>query len=139
MMAYQFSTQSRAHLDSCDVRLQRVFERVLESIDCTVIEGHRSQERQDEAFRTEKSQIKWPDGMHNRSPSLAVDVAAYPIRWKDRERATLFAGFVLATALAISHGRGEHWRLRWGGDWDSDWRVADNSFDDLWHFEIVEA
>jgi len=28
--------------------------------------------------------------------------------------------------------------LRWGGDWDSDTEVRDNSFDDLVHFEIVE-
>lgn len=28
--------------------------------------------------------------------------------------------------------------LRWGGDWDSDTEVNDNSFDDLVHFEIKE-
>ena len=27
--------------------------------------------------------------------------------------------------------------LRWGGDWDRDTEVRDNSFDDLVHFEIV--
>jgi len=26
--------------------------------------------------------------------------------------------------------------IRWGGDWDSDGEVADNSFDDLVHVEI---
>jgi len=29
--------------------------------------------------------------------------------------------------------------LRWGGDWDRDTEVQDNSFDDLVHFEIVEG
>lgn len=28
--------------------------------------------------------------------------------------------------------------VRWGGDWDSDWRTVDNSFDDLMHFEITK-
>ena len=28
--------------------------------------------------------------------------------------------------------------LRWGGDWDRDTEVRDNTFDDLVHFEIVE-
>jgi peptidoglycan L-alanyl-D-glutamate endopeptidase CwlK len=25
--------------------------------------------------------------------------------------------------------------LRWGGDWDKDWEVQDNKFDDFPHFE----
>jgi len=58
--------------------------------------------------------------------------APYPVVWDDRERQTLFAGFVLATAKAIGVD------LRWSGDWDSDTEVRDNSFDDLVHFEIVE-
>jgi hypothetical protein len=26
--------------------------------------------------------------------------------------------------------------LRWGGDWDQDWEVKDNKFDDFPHFEL---
>jgi hypothetical protein len=29
------------------------------------------------------------------------------------------------------------WRLRWGGDWDEDYRLSDNIFDDLPHLEIM--
>ena len=65
-------------------------------------------------------------------PSLAVDVAAYPIAWDDRARQTLFAGYVLATAKAMGVD------LRWGGDWNRDTEVRDNGFDDLVHFEIME-
>jgi len=79
-----------------------------------------------------KSQVRWPDGNHNTVPSLAVDVTPYPIKWDDRERQTLFAGYVLATAKAMGVS------LRWGGDWDRDTEVRDNSFDDLVHFEIVK-
>ncbi len=138
-MTYHFSTISRMRLEGCDQRLQAVCERVLETIDCSIIDGHRPKERQDEAFRTNKSEVKWPDSKHNSTPSMAVDCAPYPIDWNDRERATLFAGFMMATALAIALARGERWRLRWGGDWDTDWKVNDNHFDDLWHFEIVEG
>ena len=63
---------------------------------------------------------------------MAVDVAPYPIAWDDRERQTLFAGYVLATAKALGV------ELRWGGDWDGDTEVRDNQFDDLVHFELVE-
>jgi len=65
-------------------------------------------------------------------PSLAVDAAPYPIDWNDRDRWMRFSGFVLGVARAYGV------TLRWGGDWDRDWDVADNRFNDWPHFEIVE-
>lgn len=126
----RFSQTSADRLATCDERLQRVFNAVVEHFDCTILCGHRGQAEQDAAFAAGKSQIKWPNGKHNGSPSQAVDAAPYPIDWKDRERASLFAGFVLGTARQMGIA------LRWGGDWDRDTQVADNDFDDLWHFEL---
>jgi len=65
-------------------------------------------------------------------PSLAVDVAPYPIDWNDRERFCYFAGYVKGIAKSLGT------ELRWGGDWDRDTQVKDNNFDDLPHFELVE-
>lgn len=128
-----FSEKSIAKLTTCDARLQRVFQQVVQDFDCTVIEGHRDKERQNKMVEEGKSQVRWPDGKHNTVLSMAVDVTPYPVVWDDRERQTLFAGFVLATAKAMGVN------LRWGGDWDRDTEVRDNSFDDLVHFEIVEG
>ena len=100
--------------------------------DCSILEGHRGEVAQNAAFDDEKSTLRWPNGNHNSYPSKAVDVAPYPIEWGDRERMTLFAGFVLGIA------RAKGIPLRWGGDWDRDTEVADNDFDDLVHFEIDE-
>ena len=127
-----FSEKSLTRLASCDVRLQRVFQRVVGEFDCSIIEGHRDKDRQNRMVDEKKSQVRWPDGKHNTVPSSAVDVCPYPVVWDDRERQTLFAGYVLATAKAMGID------LRWGGDWDRDTEVRDNSFDDLVHFEIVE-
>ncbi len=44
---------------------------------------------------------------------------------------TYFAGLV--RGIAVSWGV----KIRWGGDWDMDGDLKDNSFDDLVHFEIV--
>jgi hypothetical protein len=63
-------------------------------------------------------------------PAEAVDAAPYPIDWKDRERFSYFAGVVLG--IAQSQGL----QLTWGGDWDRDWQLRDNTFDDLLHFEL---
>jgi peptidoglycan L-alanyl-D-glutamate endopeptidase CwlK len=126
-----FSDKSLAKLATSDPRLQRVFHEVVRNFDCTILEGHRNRERQNQMVAEGKSQVRWPDGKHNTVPSMAVDVTPYPIVWDDRERQTLFAGYVLATAKAMGVN------LRWGGDWDRDTEVRDNSFDDLVHFELV--
>ncbi|MBT3810731.1 MAG: M15 family peptidase [Rhodospirillaceae bacterium] len=128
----RFSDKSISNLTTCDTRLQQVLLRVVHDFDCTILEGHRDRERQNRMVDEGKSRVRWPDGKHNTVPSRAVDVAAYPIVWDDRERQTLFAGFVLATAKAMGI------ELRWGGDWSMDFEVKDNRFDDLVHFEIVE-
>lgn len=129
---YKFSKSSRSKLDQCDPRIIKIFETVLKTVDCSIITGYRDKYSQNEMKRTGKSQLSWPNSKHNSNPSVAIDVAPYPIDWKDRERFTLFAGFVLGIAKA------QGVTLRWGGDWDRDFKVKDNNFDDLLHFEIVE-
>ena len=125
-----FSQTSKDRLATCDARLQQVFNEVVKYFDCTVLCGHRNQADQDAAFASGKSQKKWPNGNHNSMPSKAADVMPFPIDWNDRERMTLFAGFV----LGIAQGMGID--IRWGGDWNENTQVKDNSFDDLVHFEV---
>lgn len=127
-----FGKTSKKRLSTCDDRLQKVFNEVIKHVDCSVLEGHRSGERQNKLFEEGKTKVKYPNGRHNSNPSRAVDVTPYPVDWDDRERQTLFAGFVLGIA------RGMGITLRWGGDWDRDFQVIDNRFDDFPHFEIVE-
>ena len=126
----KFGKRSRERLATCDERLQKVFNEVIKFVDCSVLEGHRSQERQDQLYIEGKTKVKFPDGRHNSKPSNAVDVTPYPVDWADRERQTLFAGFVLGVA------RSKGIKLRWGGDWDMDFQVMDNRFDDFPHFEV---
>ncbi len=127
-----FGTRSKQRLATCDERLQKVFNEVIKYVDCSVLEGHRGQERQDKLYEEGKTKLKFPNGRHNMAPSNAVDVTPYPVDWDDRERQTLFAGFVLGIARSMGV------RLRWGGDWDMDFQVLDNRFDDFPHFEIKE-
>ena len=128
----KFGKRSKERLATCDERLQEVFNEVIQFVDCSVLEGHRSQERQDKLYDEGKTKVKYPNGRHNSSPSRAVDVTPYPVDWEDRERQTLFAGFVLGIA------RAKGIKLRWGGDWDMDFQVMDNRFDDFPHFEVID-
>ncbi len=131
-----FGVRSEERLATCEVRLQELFREVVTHFDCVVLCGHRSKADQDAAVRDGKSKTPWPKSKHNPVVSLAVDVGpfdrpAFPIDWEDRERLSLFAGFV----LGVSRIRGIP--IRWGGDWDGDTQVKDNDFDDLVHFELI--
>ena len=128
----KFSKKSKAKLNTCDKRLIELFNKVVKKFDCTIIEGHRSKDRQNKLFDEGKSKLQYPNGKHNATPSMAVDVAPYPIDWNDRERFTYFAGYVVGIAYQMGLN------IRWGGDWDMDTQVKDNNFDDLPHFEIKE-
>ncbi len=127
-----FGKRSRERLSTCHKDLQKVFNEVIKYVDCSVLEGHRSEERQEKLFKEGKTKVHYPKGRHNSKPSRAVDVTPYPVDWADRERQTLFAGFVLGVA------RGMGITLRWGGDWNMNFEVKDNRFDDFPHFELRE-
>tara|TARA_R100000458_G_C8271043_1_gene245774 strand:+ start:953 stop:1342 length:390 start_codon:yes stop_codon:yes gene_type:complete len=126
----KFGRKSKERLATCDEKLQKVFNEVIKYVDCSVLEGHREKDRQNKLFEEGKTKVKYPNGRHNRYPSSAVDVTPYPVDWEDRERQTLFAGFVIGVASQMGI------KLRWGGDWDMDFQVVDNRFDDFPHFEL---
>lgn len=131
-----FSERSKQRLQTCHPDLQRVFNEVIKHFDCVVLYGHRGQAEQDAAVKAGNSKTPWPQSKHNSVPSMAADVGPYerpsqPIDWQDRERLTLFAGFVIGAAEILGV------KIRWGGDWDQDTQVKDNTFDDLVHFELV--
>ena len=125
-----FGKTSKKRLSTCDSKLQKVFNEVIKHVDCSILEGHRDKDRQNKLYEEGKTKVKYPNGRHNRQPSSAVDVTPYPVDWKDRERQTLFAGFVIGVASQMGIN------LRWGGDWDQDFQVIDNRFDDFPHFEL---
>ena len=128
----RFGKRSIGRLQTCDQKLQELFYEVVKHFDCSIIEGHRGEERQNKAFADGKSKVKYPNGKHNKFPSVAVDVAPYPIDWSDRDRFHYFGGFVLGVAKQMGMN------IRWGGDWNQDTETKDNKFDDLVHFEIKE-
>lgn len=125
-----FSKSSLSRLETCDDRLQALLKAAIEHWDFAVLEGHRNKERQNEAFEQGLSKLEWPASPHNRWPSMAVDIAPSPIDWKDRERFIYFAGKIMALATLLEIP------LRWGGDWNGNGKMTDETFRDLVHFEI---
>ena len=115
--------------------LQQLFREVARTWDLTVLEGVRTLERQKElvasgASKTLNSRhLAQSDGL-----AAAVDVAprglTATVVWQDSALFYYFGGYVMRTAE--DHGI----EIRWGGDWDGDHQVKDQTFNDLVHFEI---
>lgn len=129
---YYFSELSKQRLGSCDRDLQRVFEEVIKRYDCSVVCGFRSASKQRIAYDTGRSKVQFPDSKHNNYPSRAVDVVPYPVDWDDLGAFYMFAGYVLRVAEEMNIS------IRYGGDWDGDRKTADQRFNDLGHFELIE-
>ena len=131
----RYSRTSETRLSSVRPELQEIFREALRlGFDHAVIEGHRGEADQHEYFISGLSKVDWPDGKHNAAPSDAVDARpyipgiGYPVEHKYFYR---FAGQVEGIALKLGY------RVRWGGDWDSDGDMGDQNFNDLFHFEFM--
>lgn len=133
-----FSKKSKANLATCHPDLQLLFNEVIQQVDCTIIEGHRNQDKQMAAFHTGKSRLPYPHSKHNKVPSLAVDAIFYPIDWDNTQLNLWFAGYVLGRADALyQEGKMVH-RIRSGADWNHNYDVTDEKgLRDLVHFEII--
>ena len=81
----KFSETSQSKLATCDRRIHHVLHAAIGFTDFSVLCGHRGEVSQDKAFADGKSKRQWPDSLHNVQPSLAVDIAPYPIDWPDKE------------------------------------------------------
>lgn len=135
-----FSQLGLSRLSTCHPELQALFFEVVRGFDCVILEGHRNEEDQNAAFAAGKSKLQWPHGNHNAKPSLAVDVAPYQpgvvVDWKDIQRFHYFAGYVMGVASRLLAEGKMTYGVRWGGDWDMDTQVKDETFRDLVHFEL---
>mgnify|MGYP003152018778 FL=1 len=121
-----FGKRSKQRLKGVDTKLVNVLNELVKIMDVTIIEGLRSQERQDELVAKGASKTRYSKHIEGK----AVDLAPYPIDWEDRERFHYMGGMVRGIGQQLNVN------IRWGGDWDSDGEIKDNNFDDLVHVEI---
>lgn len=121
----QYSKESLNKLSECDYRLRDLFNEIIEYIDLTIITGYRSNEEQTIKYEQGLSKAKAGESKHNKFPSLAIDIAPYPIDWNDIKRWQYVCGFIMGYAQA------KNIPLIWGGDF--------KNLKDLGHFELKEV
>jgi|TARA_R110000850_G_scaffold120861_2_gene238556 peptidoglycan L-alanyl-D-glutamate endopeptidase CwlK len=124
----RFGRTSKKRLEGVDTRLVDVLNELIKIMDVTIIEGLRTGERQKELLKKGATKVKYSKHMEGK----AVDLAPYPIDWKNRDGFHYMGGMIRGIAKQLNV------KVRWGGDWDSDGDVKDNGFDDLVHVEILD-
>ena len=144
---FSYSNSSRTKIETCSENIKRVCYEVIKWVDATPIYGHRTPDEQFELFKQGRelqngiwvvtnplAKVTNCDGKnklskHNYNPSKAIDLSFYPIDWRDKEKFYWFGGIVLAIAGQLGV------ELVWGGDWDGDTDLHDQTLMDLVHFE----
>jgi peptidoglycan L-alanyl-D-glutamate endopeptidase CwlK len=131
-----FGTDSLQRLQGVHEDLIALVTQVVEDYDCIIHYngGHRDKTLQDQLYPT-NTKVKFPFSYHNCFPSLAVDVGPYyldspHIRWNDRDGFYHFAGYVRGKADSLGIP------IVWGGDWNNNFILTDQSFYDLVHFQL---
>ncbi len=125
-----YSERSKFILDTCHPDLQKLMNEVIKHVDCSILEGHRDEERQKRLYKNGRSKVIYPNSKHNSYPSMAVDAIPYPIDWADVERMYMFVGFVRGIAKSLNIN------ICVGADWDGDFTFKDQTFNDLPHIQL---
>lgn len=123
--------KDRERLTGVDPRLVKVMERVALKFPCQIVEGVRSPERQKKLVAEGKSKTLNSKHLTGRAVDAAPLVEG-KIDWNNITLFSYFGGYV----MGIADGLGI--TLRHGADWDQDFDLADNTFDDWPHFELVD-
>ena len=129
------SQKDRQKLIKADDKLQLLVFEVSTQMNIIVIEAHRSVERQAKLYAEGKTKVK--HSKHNYIPSRAIDIAPYYkngnkiVPWDDHRPFYFLGGLMMRSAKL------HNIKLRWGGDWDSDTDFADQTYNDLVHYELI--
>lgn len=131
-----FGRASKERYDTLHCKLQMIMDKAIQVMDFTIVCGFRNEHDQEKAFAEGKSKLHWPDSNHNSNPSFAVDIAPWDpsignIDWNSRDRFIYLAGIVKGIAQELNI------EIRWGGDWDDDTFMRDQTFHDMPHIELV--
>ncbi len=125
------NSRSRRKLESCHTNLQLILQKVDEIFPIAIIWGYRGQAIQTIAFEEGNSTKPWPRSKHNEKPSIAVDIAPLPVIWEKTDRFKVLGGVVIGVAYMMGIP------IIWGGDWDGDLDLTDQTLMDYGHVELI--
>lgn len=160
---YSYGSKSQSVKETLCEELALVADDVIQVYNISLIEGHRTKEKQDHYFETGASKLKFPNSKHNTYPSDALDawpyvevlagvpvhtaLSGHPDQIAELSKKTGYTkeriwqlilqeyATMKGVFMAMAYKRGI--KLRFGDDWDGDHDRLDQSFIDLPHMEVV--
>lgn len=140
MDKYFYSNTSLEKLAQAHPDIQIVCNELINVMDVSVLCTYRSEQEQNDCYSRGASKLRFPYSRHNRKPSLAIDLQPYPRPLEDKElrlECCLMAGYFLGIAYLLRSQGIIKSHFRWGGDWNQNNKISDESFSDMFHFEII--
>lgn len=140
----KFGRKSEEKLAALHPKMVRVLRLAIRLYDFAILETHRTKETHEKYIAAGKTKVPYEKTKHRHSPSMAVDLAPYPIVWPEsvgglKPKIKAAARFYFVAGAILMAGMALGVKLRWGGDWDGDTDFNDQTFDDLVHFELKEG
>jgi len=126
----------KQRLDGLHPDLFRVVKRASEDAVFIVIEGVRTQERQDKLYaqgRTEPGKIVTWTKSSKHITGHAVDLGPVPLDWSNIAGFDAIANAMLGAAAELGVA------IRWGADWDRDGKPREKGEHDSPHFEMADV
>ena len=132
---YKFGSSSERQIATLHPDLQKVLREAIKYFDFTVLEGYRNEADQNAAYAKGFSKVRYPNGKHNKKPSLAVDCAPHPIDWSSNQKA--IERFLLMHGVFMVVAQQLGVKLRHGIDWNMNGDTRDEGgFRDYPHIEL---
>ena len=140
-----FDKFSLDRLSGCHVALGLLAKRAVQFKNHRILCGIRTESEQRKAYQEGKTQRQFPNSAHNIYPGKEYSEAfdfiptpfkGYPDKSKSDYGKRLAEWYMIgAVYKVLSDEMGIP--IRWGGDWNNNWDIYDNNFDDLGHIEII--
>lgn len=126
----KFSKRSLDNLKTCHPDLLKIANKAIEKVGFTIIEGHRSKEKQKENLKN--GTTKTLKSKHCEYPSRAFDFIPHPFNgWNDTEGFNKVGEIILQCAKELGI------LVRRGADWNMNEITEDEKFYDGPHIELL--
>lgn len=126
-----FSKISKQRLAGAHPLLQKIMNEAINHYDFMVLDSQRDRAAQERAFKQGNSKVHFGQSAHNWAPSIALDVAPFPIDWNDLGRFK-----VLQLEIILPIAQKMQIPIRQGIDWNRDGNLSNDGWDDYPHVEL---
>lgn len=141
---YKFGEKSQTKLDSCHPDIQKIMNEAIKIYDFSVLEGHRTAEKQKEYYDKGLSKLdgKYKLSKHQSNPSMAIDIMPYAkgfnpfVDYKGTESFYYLAGIIKSISSNLYNSGEISHKILWGGNFNNDKYFNNDNFLDLPHFEL---